>query len=164
MEFKRTAEVNLKNVQSERSDQKKEEDGSQGSKIEQRVIQRDSSPKWDKFHKKQKTRKQRRTSSSSQSRFPPRQRKKRSNNRAEKKLSRWSASLSLPSSSPDSSSSDSEEEDQEIKRFHIVSNDDQFNWDLSSERASYANTQFEKYIPEQQNLWSKSRTKQLKLS
>ena len=45
-------------------------------------------------------------------------------------------------------SSESEEEDQETKRFHIVSNEDQFKWDLPSELASYANTQFEKYIPE----------------
>ena len=39
------AEVNLKNVQCERSNQKNEEDGCHDSKIEQRVIQRDSSPK-----------------------------------------------------------------------------------------------------------------------
>ena len=39
------AEVNLNNVQCERTDQENEEDGSHGSKIEQRVIQRDSSPK-----------------------------------------------------------------------------------------------------------------------
>ena len=45
-------------------------------------------------------------------------------------------------------SSESEEEDQETKRFHIVSNEDQFKWDLPSELASYAKTQFEKYIPE----------------
>ena len=38
------AEVNLKNVQCERSDQKNEEDGCHDSKIEQRVIKRDSSP------------------------------------------------------------------------------------------------------------------------
>ena len=47
-----------------------------------------------------------------------------------------------------SSNSESEEEDQETKRFHIVSNEDQFKWDLTSELTSYANTQFEKYIPE----------------
>ena len=46
------AEVNLKNVQSEKSDQDNEEDGSHGSKIEQRVIQRDSSPKRGKSLKK----------------------------------------------------------------------------------------------------------------
>ena len=51
------AEVNLKNVQCERSDQDNEEDGSHGSKIEQRVIQRDSSAKRGKSLKKQKTRK-----------------------------------------------------------------------------------------------------------
>ena len=45
-------------------------------------------------------------------------------------------------------SSESEEEDQETKRFHIVSNEDQFKWDLLSKLASYANTQFEKYISE----------------
>ena len=46
------AEVNLRNVQCERSDQDNEEDGSHGSKIEQRVIQRDSSPKRGKSLKK----------------------------------------------------------------------------------------------------------------
>ena len=39
------AEVNLENVQCERRDQEKEEDGSHGSKREQRVIQQNSSPK-----------------------------------------------------------------------------------------------------------------------
>ena len=135
------AEVNLRNVQCERSDQDNEEDGSHGSKIEQRVIQRDSSPKRGKSLKKRKTRKRRRTSSSSQSRSPPRQIKKKSKKPSKKKLRRKS-----PSSS--SLSSESEEEDQETKRFHIVSNEDQFKWDLPSELASYANTQFEKYISE----------------
>ena len=135
------AEVNLRNVQCERSDQDNEEDGCHGSKISQRVIQRDSSPKRGKSLKKRKTRKRRRTSSSSQSRSPPRQIKKKSKKPSKKKLRRKS-----PSSS--SLSSESEEEDQETKRFHIVSNEDQFKWDLPSELASYANTQFEKYIPE----------------
>ena len=135
------AEVDLKNVQCEKSDQDNEEDGSHGSKIEQRVIQRDSSPKRGKSLKKRKTRKRRRTSSSSQSRSPPRQIKKKSKKPSKKKLRRKS-----PSSS--SLSSESEEEDQETKRFHIVSNEDQFKWDLPSELASYANTQFEKYILE----------------
>ena len=39
------AKVNLKNVHCKRSDQENEEDGPDGSKKEQRVIQRDSSPK-----------------------------------------------------------------------------------------------------------------------
>ena len=39
------AEVNLKNVQSKRSNQENEEDDSHGSEIEQKVIQRDFSPK-----------------------------------------------------------------------------------------------------------------------
>ena len=39
----------------------------------------------------------------------------------------------MSSSSSHSSSSESVEEDQEIKRFHIVSNEDQFKWDLLSE-------------------------------
>ena len=38
-------EVNLTNVQSKRSNQENDEDGSHGSKKEQKVIQRDSSPK-----------------------------------------------------------------------------------------------------------------------
>ena len=46
------AEVNLKNVQCEERDQDNEEDGSHGSQIEQRVIQRDSSPKRGKSLKK----------------------------------------------------------------------------------------------------------------
>ena len=142
------AEVNLRNVQCERSDQDNEEDGSHGSKIEQRVIQRDSSPKRGKSLKKRKTRKRRRTTSSSQSRSPPRRRKKRSKKPSKKKRRRRSPSSSSSSSSSHSSSSESEEEDQETKRFHIVSNEDQFKWDLPSELASYANTQFEKYIPE----------------
>ena len=33
-------------------------------------------------------------------------------------------------------------------RFHIVLNEHQFRWELPSELASYANTQFEKCIPE----------------
>ena len=53
------AEVDLKNVQCGRSDQDNEEDGCRGSKIEQRVIQRDSSPKRGKSLKKRKTRKRR---------------------------------------------------------------------------------------------------------
>ena len=57
-------------------------------------------------------------------------------------------SSSLFSLSSHSSSSESEDEDQENKRFHIVSNEDQFKWDLPSELASYANTQFKNYIPE----------------
>ena len=56
--------------------------------------------------------------------------------------------MSSFSSSSHSSSSDSEQEDQETKRFHIVSNEDQFKWDLSPKLGSYANTQFEKYIAE----------------
>ena len=59
------AEVYIKNVKSERSDQENEEDGSHGSKIEQGVVQRDSSPKWGKSLMKQNTRKRRRTSSPS---------------------------------------------------------------------------------------------------
>ena len=51
------AEVNLKNVQCERSDQENEDDGSHGSKIEQRVIQQDSIAKRGKSLKKRKTRK-----------------------------------------------------------------------------------------------------------
>ena len=47
------AEVNLQNVQRERSNQENEEDGSHGLKIEQRLIQRDSSPERGKFLKKQ---------------------------------------------------------------------------------------------------------------
>ena len=62
------AEVNLKNVKGERSNQESKEDWSHSSKKEQRVIKRDSSPKKGKSHKKRKTRKRRRTSSSSQSR------------------------------------------------------------------------------------------------
>ena len=142
------AEVNLNNVQCERSDQENEEDGSHGSKIEQRVIQRDSSPKRGKSLKKRKTRKRRRTSPSSQSRSPPRRRKKRSKKQSKKRRRRRSPSLSSSSSSSHSSSSEIAEEDQETKRFDVVSNEDQFKWDLPSELASYANTQFEKYIPE----------------
>ena len=51
-------EVNLKNVQGERSDQENEEDGSNHSKIGQRVTQQDKkSPKRGKSLKKRKTRK-----------------------------------------------------------------------------------------------------------
>ena len=122
-------------VQCKRSDQKNEENGSHGSKIEQRVIQRDSSPKRSKFLKKQKTRK-RNTFFSFQSRFLPRQRKKRSKKPSKKKQRRRSPSSSLFSSSSHSSSSKSEKENQETKRFHIVSNENQFKWDLPSELAS----------------------------
>ena len=142
------AEVNLQNVQCEKSDQDNEEDGSHGSKIEQRVIQRDFSPKRGKSLKKGKTKKRRCTSSSSQSRSPPTRRKKWSKKPRRKKWRRRSPSSSSSSSSSHSSSSESEEQDQETKRFHIVSNEDQFKWDLPSELASYANTQFEKCIPE----------------
>ena len=142
------AEVNLQNVQCEKSDQDNEEDGSHGSKIEQRVIQRDFSPKRGKSLKKGKTKKRRCTSSSSQSRSPPTRRKKRSKKPSRKKWRRRSPSSSSSSSSSHSSSSESEEQDQETKRFHIVSNEDQFKWDLPSELTSYANTQFEKCIPE----------------
>ena len=135
---------NLKNVQCERSDQDNEGEGSHGSKIEQRVIQRDSSPKRSKSLKKRKTRKQRPTSSSSQSRSPLRQRKKKSKKPSKKKRERSPSSTS----SSHSSSSESEEEDQDTKRFHIASSEDQFKWDLPSGLASYANTQFEKYIQE----------------
>ena len=79
------AEVNLQNVQCEKSDQDNEEDGSHGSKIEQRVIQRDFSPKRGKSLKKGKTKKRRCTSSSSQSRSPPTRRKKRSKKPSRKK-------------------------------------------------------------------------------
>ena len=142
------AEVNLKNVQCKRSDQENEEDGSHGSKIEQRAIQQDSSPRRSKSLKKQKTRKRRCASSSSQSRSPPRRRKKRSKKQSKKKQRRRSPSSSSSSSSSHSSNSESEKEDQETKSFHVVSNEDQFKWGLPSELASYANTQFEKYIPE----------------
>ena len=142
------AEVNLKNVQCEESDQDNEEDGSHGSQIEQRVIQRDSSPKRGKSLKKWKTKKRRRTSSSSESRSPPRRWKKRSKEPSKKKQRRRSPSSSSSSSYSHSSSSESEEEDQEAKRFHTVSNEDQFKWDLPSELPSYASTQFEKYITE----------------
>ena len=141
------AEVNHKNVQCERSDQGNGEDGSHGSKISQRVIQRDSSAKRGKSLKKRKTRKRRGTSSS-QSRSSPRRIKKRSKMPSKKKRRRKFPSSSSSSSPSHSSSSESEEEDQETKRFHIVSNEDQFKWDVPSELASYANTQFEKYIPE----------------
>ena len=141
-------EVNLEYVQCEKRDQDNEEDGSHGSKIEQRVIERDFSPKRGKSLKKRKTKKRRRTSSSSQSRSPPRRRKKRSKKPSKKKRRRRSHSLSSSSSSPHSLSSESEEEDQETKRFHTVSNEDQFKWDVPSGLASYANRQFEEYIPE----------------
>ena len=141
------AEVNHKNVQCERSDQGNGEDGSHGSKISQRVIQRDSSAKRGKSLKKRKTRKRRGTSSS-QSRSSPRRIKKRSKMPSKKKRRRKFPSSSSSSSPSHSSSSESEEEDQETKRFHIVSNEDQFKWDLPSELASYANTQFDKYIPD----------------
>ena len=142
------AEVNLKNIQCKRTDQENEEDGSHGSKIEQRVIQWDSSPKKGKSRKKRKTRKEHRASSSSQSCCPPRRRKKRSKKPSKKKRRRRSPSSSTSSSSSHSSSSESVEEDQETNRFHIVLNEDQVKWDLPSELASYANTQFEKYIPD----------------
>ena len=57
-------------------------------------------------------------------------------------------SSSSSSSSSHFSSFESEKEDQKTKRFHIVSNEGQFKWELLPELASYANTQFEKYIPE----------------
>ena len=47
-------EANLKNVQGERSDQENEEDGSHGSKIKQRVIQRDSSLKGANLSRKER--------------------------------------------------------------------------------------------------------------
>ena len=96
-----------------------------------------------KYLNKLRTRKRHRTSSSSQSRFPPRQRKKKSKKPSKKKRRRRSPSSSSSSSSSHSSSSDSEKENQETKRFHIVSNEDQFKWDFPSELASYANSQFE---------------------
>ena len=142
------AEVNIKNVHCEKSDQENEQDGSHSSKIEQRVFQRNSGPKRGKSLKKRKTRKRRRTSSSSQSSSPPRQKKKRSKNPIKKKRRRRSPSSSSSSSSSHFSSSEIEEEDQETKRFHTVSTEDQFKWDLPSELTSYANTQLEKYIPE----------------
>ena len=62
--------------------------------------------------------------------------------------------MSSSLASSHSLSSESEEEGQETKRFCIVSDEDQFYWDLPSELASYASTEFEKYIPEKshQNL------------
>ena len=122
-------------VQCKRSDQENEENGSHGSKIEQRVIQRDSSPKRCKFLKKRKTRK-RNTSFSFQSHSLPRQRKKRSKKPSKKKQRRRSPSSSLFSLSSHSLSSKSEKENQETKRLHIVSNENQFKWDLKSELAS----------------------------
>ena len=98
------AEVNLKNVQCERSDQENEEDGSYSSKIEQRAIQRDSSPKRGKSLKKRKTRKRRRASSSSQSRSPSRRRKKRSKKQSKKQQRRKSSSSSSSLSSSHSQS------------------------------------------------------------
>ena len=141
-------ELNLKNVQYERSYQENEEGGSHNSKKEQRVIQQDSSLIRGKSLKKQKTRKRRRAFSSSQSRSPLRQRKKKSKKPSKKKRRRRSPSSSSPSLSSHSSSSESEKEDQATKTFYTVSNKDQFKWNLPSELASYANTQFEKYIPE----------------
>ena len=91
------AEVNLKNVQCERSNQKNEEDGCHDSKIEQRVIQRDSSPKRGKSFKKRKTRKRHREFSSSQSRSPPKRRKKRFKKPSKKKQRRRSRSSSSSS-------------------------------------------------------------------
>ena len=54
----------------------------------------------------------------------------------------------MSSASSLSLSSVSEKEDEETKRFHIVSNDDQFKWDLPTELASFATTKCEKYIPD----------------
>ena len=51
-------EIRLKNIYCERNDEENEEDGSHSSKIEQRTIQGDSSPKSGKSLKKRKTRKQ----------------------------------------------------------------------------------------------------------
>ena len=91
------AEVNLKNVQYERSDYKSEEDGSHGSKIEQRVIQRDSNPKRSKSFKKRKTRKQCRTFSLSQSknRSKKQSKKKRRGRSPSSSSSSYSYSYSL---------------------------------------------------------------------
>ena len=41
-----------------------------------------------------------------------------------------------------------EEDYQETKKFHVVSNKDQFKTDLPPELVFYATTQFKKYIPE----------------
>ena len=100
-------------------DQENEEDGSHRSKIEQRVIQWDLSPKRMQISQKQKTRKRRRTSSSPQSSFPSRRRKKRSKKQNKKKRRRRSPSWSFFSPSSHSSSTGSEEEDQQTKGFHI---------------------------------------------
>ena len=54
-----------------------------------------------------------------------------------------SPSSSLSSLSSHSSSSESEKKYQVTKIIHNVSNEDQFKWELPSELASYANTQFE---------------------
>ena len=81
------------------------------------------------------------------SRSPPRRRKK-SKKQSKKKRWRRSPSSSLSSSSSHSSSSEREEEDQKNKGLQIIWNKDQFKWGLLSELASYANTQFEKYILE----------------
>ena len=145
----KAAEVNLKSVLSKRSDQGNGEEGSDSSKIEQRVIQWHSIPKRGQFHKKRKTRKQRCTSSSSQSRSSSRRKKKWSKKQSKKRWRRRSSGLSMSSASSHSSSSVSEKEDQETKRFHIVSNEDQFKWDLPTELASFASTEFEKYIPDE---------------
>ena len=139
-------EVYLKNLLSERRNQENEERHS-WLKKEPRIIQQDSNPKRGKSHKKRKTRKRRCTFSSLQSRFPPRRKKKKSRKQSKNKLRRRFPCSSWSSSSSCSSSSESEEEDQETKWFHIVSNEDWLKWDLPSELASYANTQFEKYIP-----------------
>ena len=64
---------------------------------------------------------------------------------------RRSPSSFSPSLSSHSSSSESDVRDQETKRFNIVSNEDQFKRDVPSELESYANTQFQKYIPEMQS-------------
>ena len=69
--------------------------------------------------------------------------------KGKKRKRKRSPSLSPSSSSSSSSSSDSDtEEEQQPRRFVITSKDEEYNWSLSKEMASYVNEQFSKYIPE----------------
>ena len=77
------AEVNLKNVLSETTDQDNGEDGSHGLKKKRRIIQRVSGPKRGKSHKKRQGNDI--THILLQSLYPPRGRKRKSKEQSKKR-------------------------------------------------------------------------------
>ena len=89
-----------------------------------------------------------RSQSPTKDNFSPIKQRKHSKRRKKRKRKRiYSSSLSATSATPDSDLSDNEPA---IKKFKLVSVDEWYKYKISKSRASFANEDFELYLPDKE--------------